>query len=320
MKLPNITYKILVFLKLIKKPQIRKFPWQVDIGLTNHCNFNCSMCLNDKITKKRGFMSETLFKSIVDCIHNKFKLKTILGIGLFGEPTLHPKFVDFIQYASQRDVNMRIAINCSLLSKEISQTIIDSTIISLELSFFSLDKEKYNQMVGKDIYEKALTNIHQFLELANQAHFKGRVRLRPFENNSQEMTAYQKEFYEKYTNLNFERQEPKKYDNWAGFFDSPKFLKGVYVRKPCEYIFSRISIDWDGEARLCCQAMMADDLIAGYINKNFDLDNLWHSQKLNEIKDKFLKLDYNSFPSCKNCHLSKRYVYFSELSKIFKQN
>lgn len=36
----------------------------VEVG--NHCNLNCTTCINDKLTRKKGFMDIFLYKKIID--------------------------------------------------------------------------------------------------------------------------------------------------------------------------------------------------------------------------------------------------------------
>ena len=310
MRLPDTVYKVASLLKVATNPEVSEFPKEIDIGLTNICNLRCPFCVNDQIKKKRGFMEESLFRSIVDCICDKFASRPILGLGLFGEDTLHPKFVDFLDYASNKGLKINISTNATKLQETILNAIVSATINSLEISLYTLNRKRYNKIAGRERFDEVLNNAHSFLRMAEKAQFRGKIRLRPFESSSAEMDMYREEFYRKYNALNFERMEPKKKRNWAGYVDVPSLLRGVYVRRPCPFPFSRIVVDWDGEVRLCCQAMLAEDLTVGYIGQHYDLYDLWSGQELSEIRERFRKLDYDCFPSCKNCYDSRRY--FSE--------
>lgn len=305
MMLPDIFYKIAKKTGIASKPFSWEFPREVDVGLTNFCNLRCSFCVNDKIKKKRGFMEESLFKSLADCLADKFYSKTILGLGLFGEATLHPNFVDFLRYAAGRGLKIHISTNFVNINETILREFINSKIDLIEISFYTLNKEQYNKIVDRDKYDQVLGNIHSFLGMAHDSGFRGAIRLRPFKNYSGQEQLYKKEFYLKYPNLNLEKNL-KAMSNWAGFLHLPKLLR-PYLRVPCPSPFSRLAVDWDGEARVCCNAMMADDLTIGYAGENNDLYDLWHGEKLNKIRDKFSKIDYKDFSSCINCYFSRRY-------------
>ena len=51
---------------LEKKYVITNFPLNVAIEITNHCNLNCIMCGNNRLTRPRGIISPELFKKIID--------------------------------------------------------------------------------------------------------------------------------------------------------------------------------------------------------------------------------------------------------------
>lgn len=307
MKLPDIVYKISKEIGIASKPVLWDFPREVDVGLTNFCNLNCSFCLNDKIKKKRGFIQETLFRSLADCLSERFKAKTIMGLGLFGEATLHPNFADFLKYASSRGLKINISTNFVGVDQTLSRAMIDNKMNLIEISFYTFDKERYQQLVRRNEYDRVLENIHSFLALAEKNNFRGGIRLRPFRDFGQQRAVYQREFYQKYPGLNFENAGPKTMVNWAGFLDLPQLLKGTYLRTPCSFPFSRMVVDWDGEVKLCCESMLAEDLVVGYANESLDLYDLWNGEKLNEIREKFSKIDYKDFPSCRNCYFSRRY-------------
>ena len=85
------------------------------------------------------------------------------------------------------------------------------------------------------------------------------------------MSMYRNQFYKRYPNINFERQEIKKIRSWAGFFSVKNLLEGAYIQKPCLFPFKRSVVDWDGEVKLYCQAMLSEDLSVGYINNDYNL-------------------------------------------------
>jgi radical SAM protein with 4Fe4S-binding SPASM domain len=88
------------------------------------------------------------------------------------------------------------------------------------------------------------------------------------------------------------------------------------VRKPCHSCFSSLAVDYDGEVKICCEAMLADDLSLGRLGKNCDLSDIWNGEKLKGVRDKFSKLNYDDFPSCRKCLRARRYLKISDLFKL----
>jgi MoaA/NifB/PqqE/SkfB family radical SAM enzyme len=69
----------------------------MNIMLTNHCNLNCKYCFaHDSIdNKNKKEVSFENFKYYISFIKkNKYKKLNLIG----GEPTLHTKFFDLLEY------------------------------------------------------------------------------------------------------------------------------------------------------------------------------------------------------------------------------
>ena len=80
----------------------RLFPMAVRIEPTNKCCFRCIHCFQAKITRKRGMMEMSVFKKVIDEI-------SPLGCGvifnLHGEPLLHPRFLEMLDYVKKSNLH-----------------------------------------------------------------------------------------------------------------------------------------------------------------------------------------------------------------------
>lgn len=91
------------------------------IELTNKCNLSCKMCFSQSSKRIKGFMSLNLFKSVMDEISNLPISTVVLHFG--GESFYHPKFLEFIDYASQYDMNYLIYTNGTIINAEIVKSL-----------------------------------------------------------------------------------------------------------------------------------------------------------------------------------------------------
>jgi len=88
-----------------KKQFVPEYPLLVDIELSSICNLHCPMCytitddFKQLVNTKR--MDWELFRRIVDEIGGKVPA---IRLSLRGEATLHPKFIEAIQYAKDRGI------------------------------------------------------------------------------------------------------------------------------------------------------------------------------------------------------------------------
>ena len=77
---------------------------------------------------------------------------------------LHPRFFDFVDYAAKADLRMNVITNCSLLSPETNQRLVDSRITQMLLSLQSPNAESYQlRRVKKPDYDTYLTNIRDLV-------------------------------------------------------------------------------------------------------------------------------------------------------------
>jgi MoaA/NifB/PqqE/SkfB family radical SAM enzyme len=108
---------------------------QVYFELTNHCNFNCTFCPNELMSREQGYMKKDFAMDIIDQIAD-IKLTKKLIFHLMGEPTLHPDLIELMKYALNKDLKVILNTNGSLLGsnrlKEIYRMDLEKLIISYQ--------------------------------------------------------------------------------------------------------------------------------------------------------------------------------------------
>ena len=84
---------------------------KIYLEITNNCNLSCDFCIKNKRINK--FMNENEFKTILNKLdtHTKY-----LYFHVLGEPLLHPKINEFINYASNK-FKINITTNGYLIDK-----------------------------------------------------------------------------------------------------------------------------------------------------------------------------------------------------------
>lgn len=115
----------------------------VQIELTNHCNYNCLCCPHSKpeFKRPRGFMDFYLYKKIID---DSNKVAESVNFSFFGEPLMHPKFLELMDYLKERKMRVVMNTNLSLATKETFQKFIDINLDNLRLSIDAISPETYD--------------------------------------------------------------------------------------------------------------------------------------------------------------------------------
>ena len=120
---------------LQRKENIPKFPFLVDVELTNHCNLKCIFCGQQAMTRPKGFMSENFKKIVNECSQYNTPIRFIR----WGEPFLHPNIIEFSKYVKSKGLLLHITTNgLAMKESDIKALIETGGCCSNKLSFSTL--------------------------------------------------------------------------------------------------------------------------------------------------------------------------------------
>ena len=157
------------------------FPPYILIEPTSICNLRCVMCfqVDRSFTKKEhmGMMPWDIFTKIVDeAALNNCKAITLASR---GEPTLHPKLPEMIEYISKKILDLKINTNATKLDEKLCKAIIENNVSELVFSVDAGTKETYEKVRVLGKFEKVLSNIKNFNKIRKSSNKKADV-LREF--------------------------------------------------------------------------------------------------------------------------------------------
>ena len=138
-----------------------KHPSIIDIELTNICNQACSFCLRPFMSRPVGQMPLKLFKQIMDEIATfTFPQWGKVVFAGFGEPTLHPDFIEMTNYAAAKNLPLIIYTNCTNLEPDIRQALLAPGIRDVKLSLNVHGQDMLTSVTGRNIsWEEVVRNI-----------------------------------------------------------------------------------------------------------------------------------------------------------------
>jgi radical SAM protein with 4Fe4S-binding SPASM domain len=114
----------------------------IQIELTSRCNERCIHCYIPD-SKKIYNIEPALYYNII----NQCCELGILNIVLSGgEPLLHPRFIEFFNYAKSRGFSFIVASNLTLLDNEIISAIKSLKSIMVQVSLYSMDKKIHDEI------------------------------------------------------------------------------------------------------------------------------------------------------------------------------
>ena len=289
-----------------RKSDPKKFPYFIDVELTNHCNLQCIFCGQQAMHRHKGFMSEELLKKIVD---ECSQFNTPIRFIRWGEPFLHPKIIDFCRYVKSKNLPIHITNNGLAIKEEQMKLLINLGVDSIIFSFQGATKEQYEIMRNNNRYDELKENILKIVELRGN-------NPKPFIHISSTMTDESKEQIEEFVNfwgnmadsvgvgktnlskLQFNQIKSSDTKNKLEILRKKETIKKEY--RPCPDVYQKIGIDWDGKVT-CCSGDFDNFLVIGDL-KDSTLYDIWNNSEKLKIFRKLLNDNlHKSLTLCSTC-------------------
>ena len=274
------------------------FPIYVLIEPVSSCNLKCPMCFqSDKSFIKKEFMGKMdfdLYKKIIDeCEANGTKAITF---GSRGEPTIHPQFKEFIEYASGKFLDLKVITNATKLTEDLIHSIFKNNVNQVVFSIDSEEKETYERLRKFAKYDEVLKNVKNYNRIKKT--YKNHKTITRISGVKVEETQNEKKFYKFWSQYADEVIFKQAFSRWDTYNNDPdKDLK-----TPCKNIWERMYVWFDGKVNPC-DADYKSYLSYGNV-KNESIKNIWNSQELKDLKQKHLDKNRNLLTPCDRCGIS----------------
>jgi len=89
---------------------IKDFPERIVLELTPLCNLSCSMCPRHYIKETDGYMSEVLYRKLIDEICAEKPDAIVLPFWR-GESCMHPQFTSLLNYTLEKKLEVHLSTN-----------------------------------------------------------------------------------------------------------------------------------------------------------------------------------------------------------------
>lgn len=211
-------------------------PANVQISITNKCNFSCKMCQRFDLNVKLDHMPLADFKKILKNIGGA---KHVILTG-WGEPLLHPDLFEMIKLCKDKGLDVRFTSNGDLLTDEKIEKFID---YGLDAITFSVDAINVNDdQFGHPIKEQ-LNKIKTFIKKVKAKKGKTEVYLQSTYHKGKEQDLFDVVEFGKEANVNrvrFSRLDIRFHD-----FERPSYKDEKNLIKKIEKMLKGTSIGID---------------------------------------------------------------------------
>ncbi len=280
-------------------------PASLLIGITSKCNLRCDFCFHAgsdiavEARRPKGMMSYERFAAIVDqargwCTHLQFSL--------FGEPMLHPRFLDMVRLAVDADLTVAIYTNGTLLDAACARELVQAGPAGVTVSMEGATPEEYNRLRVGARWEQVAANLRELVAAKRAA---GRrcpfivVRGIALEGHAEQRRAHA----DLYRDMGVDQVVWVQATNWSGSLRAPQ--ASVRIPAPaartqlCSFPRLQLGIDWDGTAVPCCVDFNAKNAL-GNVDAT-PLRDLWTGAALASLRDSLASCDRDRIAASTGC-------------------
>ncbi len=275
------------------------------VGVTSKCNLRCDFCFhadNDIPTEARrpkGMMPFERFAAIVDQAHGWC---THLEFALFGEPMLHPRFIDMVRLAVEADLTVGIFSNATLLNATRARDLVAAGPASVTVSMEGGTPEEYNRVRVGARWENVAANLRGLVAARREAGRRAPfiiVRGIELEGQAGQRQAHAALYHE----MGVDQVMWVPATNWSGSLRAPQ--ESVRVppppphTQPCRFPRLQLGIDWDGTVVPCCVDFNAKNNLG-----NVDvtpLREIWAGKTLTALRAALATRDHGHIAATTGC-------------------
>lgn len=277
-----------------------EFPMMIVLSFSYVCNALCPNCpyTNSDIRsdyKDAKYMSEDTFKKIAD---EAGRYGTWLRISGGGEPLMHQKFLELMEYAKEKGCKLGIINNGSLMSIDKAKRLFEISADMIEFSVDASNKKDYDVVREGLSFDKLVGNVQAAFELRNTMKASTKIIASAINQKGIDVEEVEK-FWLPYV----DQFQKRKYLTWGindpenSADDTPYLAPEEKI--PCPFIFERLNIDSRGQVMVCGYDIAANTNMGNIHEKT--IKEIWHGEDFEFYRKKHLERKGDDIEMCRNC-------------------
>jgi radical SAM protein with 4Fe4S-binding SPASM domain len=296
----------------MRKPLHWGKPVSIAIEPTTSCNLRCPECPSGlrSFTRSTGMLSENFFSKMVDELSDHLIYLTFY---FQGEPYLHPRFLEMVQYASRKNIFTATSTNAHYLNDENAKRTIESGLDRLIISIDGTSQEVYEQYRIGGSLEKVMEGTRNIVKWRKELKSKTPqivfqfLVVKPNEHQVEEVKRLGKELdvddvwlktaqvydFENGNNLIPSIEKYSRYKKVNSHFE----IKNKLLDH-CWKMWHSCVITWDGKVVPCCFDKDARHQLGDLTKQSFT--EIWNSESYQNFRASLLK-SRKEIDICTNC-------------------
>ena len=302
-----------IFSKITQQSRHWGSPISISFEPTTSCNLRCPECPSGlrSFTRPTGMLPDTLFKQTIDELHRNL---LYLIFYFQGEPYLHPRFLELVQYAVDKGIYTATSTNAHFLNDENARKTVESGLDRIIISIDGTTQDTYAAYrVGGNL-NKVLAGTRNLVE------WKKRLRsttpyiifqflvVQPNEHQLEEVKALARElevddvWFKTAQIYDYAQGSPliptiDYYSRYKNNGDGSFTIKNKLLNH-CWKMWHSCVITWDGLVVPCCFDKDAAYRMGDLKNQSFQ--KLWRGTAYKNFRKSLLK-SRSEIEMCRNC-------------------
>jgi len=265
--------------------------------VTRECNLKCIMCPPSPGRERRpAQMPVETFRGIVDDVYENHPL---IKLYLSGEPLLHEGLFKMIEYAGAKGCRTMIHTNAVVLTQEMSERILASSLTFLSFSFDGCSAEVYEHLRPPARLEEVRSNIRRYLALRGSRGGGPRTTIEIIRMRETERLL--EDFVREWKTSGVDDVQVVEYMTWHGLVDDRRVegKPGPGGYKPCAAPFRHGCILSDGTAVPCCLDVNGMTPLGNVARNKFR--EIWAGNEYRRFRLEMLTATFSPDCICSTC-------------------
>lgn len=273
------------------------------LEISSLCNYECEGCPNLLLPRGKGNMDVGLLKKIIN--ETKDHVKKLI-LWNYGEPFMHPKIVDILNYLGKYPAIKIISTNGSQFYKFESLDFIKNIDV-LVISVNGITQDVYSKHQAKGELLEVLAQTSRVTQYLKNSNTKVVLQMVANSYNIHQIPLL-KSFAKKY---NFDEVSIKSFNVMNGSEETfskyvptgtiySRYKKKISQKKTMfksDFCQSGMVINWNGEINLCCWDYQGRKIIGNAYKQN--VRDVWKDPENVRLRDSIRKGEDLSF--CMQC-------------------
>lgn len=277
----------------------RAYPLLIDLELTNGCNLNCLQCWRHDMRRPITSLEPSVVRRLLAEASGRVHGVRFIG---HGESLIHPDFLDLVADAKEQGLLVHLTTNGLLLNEARTHRLLDAGLDSIVFSFQGTDKAGYEAMRRNSRYDDLCAVIRKLVLLrGDRPEPYVVVNTTVLDESDEQISDFRNRWLDIVDEVGHWFTTLERLDHLEHvrkLLPRQRIRKAMTGRVRCIEVHTKLSINSDGQASLCCNDYNGELAVGSVYTQS--LAELWGSKRARALRT-IIGDDHGKVVFCRKC-------------------